>query len=527
MAGWAFGISILIDVKLDGGSRAPLSKLSSQLKKGGATICSRYKIGETTHILYKSGDATQARAAAKSGCSIVSMAWLNACVESQEHLNEDAYPVPMFDTAAEGGETSSPLCVDGLASYRQRSKKKRKSVSDEPLSQLDLESPSNPFFSSSQSDAQECAVLPRVVKKQRSRRGKGHGRGDRELHSATVCSTRRDDALQTIENAPSTIPRGDDDSRKTSMSSCRSSAALERKENNVDEGYAHKTYSNSNVSTMLSGGLLPSSSPVKIALSGFSHGERKTLECVVNSLIANQRRHGRKSPDYNSQSLPSAKKDTALKDMDDCGKVDEKEENRNQGERKSISTYRRILLIPSRPVTADATHIVVEGCCKDTGTSIPPRRTIRVIFGLLRGAAIVTSDFLAAALDGVTNELLVEAPVRFSPFLYKNSNADVKEQGKTSTRDWLPCTSRRTVLEHQNVYILKEQLDPPREVCEQIVELAGGKVVRSARDASLVLAMPSLCLSHLLSSRLSTELKNKRCVSPGDLFDAIEEKSKL
>ena len=110
MAGWAFGISILIDVKLDGGSRAPLSKLSSQLKKGGATICSRYKIGETTHILYKSGDATQARAAAKSGCSIVSMAWLNACVESQEHLNEDAYPVPMFDTAAEGGRPLL-LCV--------------------------------------------------------------------------------------------------------------------------------------------------------------------------------------------------------------------------------------------------------------------------------------------------------------------------------------------------------------------------------------------------------------------------------
>ena len=141
-----------------------------------------------------------------------------------------------------------------------------------------------------------------------------------------------------------------------------------------------------------------------------------------------------------------------------------------------------------------ATHVVVDSPSRSpllTEAPAVPRRTLRVVFGLLQGAAVVTTDFLAVALDGVTDELLAAAPKRFNPFgasdgdddddddddddeeEEKDEDEDDTEDGNTR-RDWLPCASRRSVLANQKVLLFEEggekskQLDPPKAVLEPV-----------------------------------------------------------
>ena len=85
---WGFGCNVLVDVSLSGGSRGPVSTITKQLKAAGAEVATRYKKGQTTHIIFKGGNAAQARAAEEDGCAVVSVLWLDQCVKANEHLDE-------------------------------------------------------------------------------------------------------------------------------------------------------------------------------------------------------------------------------------------------------------------------------------------------------------------------------------------------------------------------------------------------------------------------------------------------------
>lgn len=144
------------------------------------------------------------------------------------------------------------------------------------------------------------------------------------------------------------------------------------------------------------------------------------------------------------------------------------------------------VVVDSNDPSVEVSHLVVPGS----------KRTLRVVFGLLRGIHIVMPEFITSALDGTWKD---------------ESDFAVPD------RDWAPQPQRKICLRGFTVFVDPKLKDPSPEVLQSIIELAGGEVVASSNRAQLIIS----------GHRSSGHPSDLPRISPGDLFDIIESKRSI